>query len=198
MLEILALYHFGKKIGEAAEEKGYGGILFILLFVGCWFVGEFVGCFLGLALYNNSMGMAYFLGIVSAIVGGILAFMVVAVLPNTTEDRFDSQGRHVVPKKRRKRRPRPVEDDSYREKFQPKPQKLDELEIIDDYEVEIVEEDEEVKKPAPRKAPPRPPVRKPAADTDPSRIKKPEQKAPPRPPLRKPNPNRDGLCPPER
>lgn len=158
---------------------------------------KFAGAFLGI-LFLGSRAAAYGLAFLLAISGGIFAFVLVSLLPNTNEDRFEPLGHRRVPKKNRKRRPRPVEDDSYREKFQPRKEKLDELEVIDeDYEVEILEEEEE-KQRQPKKTPPRPPQRKPAADADPSHVKPPERKPSLRPPMRKPNPNRDGFRPPER
>jgi hypothetical protein len=40
MLEILVIYFFGKKVGSIAEDKGYNRILFIVVFAGCWLMGD--------------------------------------------------------------------------------------------------------------------------------------------------------------
>lgn len=200
MLEILLLIFLSKKIAASAEEKGYGGVLFILLFLGCWIGGEIFGIILGTILFHSAIE-AWGLGVGLALAGTIFSFVVVAVLPNNNEDRFDSLGRHRIRGGKRRKRRRPIEDvdDSYREKFQPRrrQEETDDLEIIEEDELEIIEE-EEVKKPLPRKPLPQPPARKPTANSDNARIQKPEQKLPPRPPLRKPGPPKDGPRPPAR
>lgn len=203
MLEILLLIFLSKKIAANAEEKGYGGVLFVLLFLGCWIFGEIAGGILGILLFQNFL-TAWVVGVASAFGGTIFAFSVVALLPNNSEERFDSLGRHrITGKSRPRRRPRAKRDDSFREKFQPRRQEVEELEIIED-DLEIIEDDLEIieeaeaKKPPPRKIPQRPPVRKPPTGSDGARIQKPQQKIPPQPPLRKPGTNRDGSRPPER
>ncbi len=189
MLEILIIIFFGKKVGSIATEKGHSGILYTILFVGCWFFGEIAGFVLGFA-FLQSTGMVYGLALLLAVLGALFAYLVATLLPDSRDERFDSLGRPRVRGKRRKR-PRPIEDEdeSYREKAPPRRrEELDELEVIEDEE-EILEL-EEVQEP-PRKASPRPPVRKPSAGAGPSGITKPDRKIPPRPPQRKPNPDRD-------
>jgi|SRR5579871_1778258 len=154
MLEILIIYFCGKKVGEIASEKGYSGILFTILFVGCWFFGEIFGAILGAILFG---GLAvYMLALFLAIGGGMFAFLVAVILPAQQDDLRPRR------KRRRPRRPIEVEDDSYREKVRPRERVVD-VEDLEEVEDDIVEVEEV--QPAPR----RQAIRKPDPNRDRSR-----------------------------
>src|SRR5262245_31195397 len=48
MIEVLLLYHLGTRIAARARHKGRAASPFVLLLIGVWLAGEFVGGGLGL------------------------------------------------------------------------------------------------------------------------------------------------------
>jgi hypothetical protein len=138
MLEILLLYALGKNIAEKAEDQGKGGVLFVILLVVLWFLGEIVGAAVGMIVTGDKL-YAYLYGIGGAAVGAILAYTILAVIP-LFESALQERPR---PRKRRRRVPRrPAED---REDGGRRRRKSDEDEPYEDL---VVEEDE---KPRPRR-----------------------------------------------
>ena len=79
MLEIIFLIWFGRKLATIAKSKGRSGA-WAVLGVGLWVGGEVIGFIVGTAL-NMEMG-AYVVGIVSAIVGAVISYVVVSQLPD--------------------------------------------------------------------------------------------------------------------
>ncbi len=153
MLEILIIYVCGKKVGEIAGEKGYSGILFTILFIACWFIGEVLGGVIGFLLFGEGCAV-YILALFLAIGGGLCAFLVAVILPAQQDERLRPRR-----KRRKPRRPIEVEDDSYREKVRPRER------VVDVEDLEVVEDDsadEKQVKPAPR----RQAIRKPDPNRD--------------------------------
>jgi hypothetical protein len=105
MLEILAIYFLGKKVGESAARKGYSQGLFTALFVGLWFLGEIFGFIVGFALMRGrqGIGVPYGIALVMAVLGAFTAFIVVMLLPES--------GRRRRRRRRVRRVRRPVRDD---------------------------------------------------------------------------------------
>jgi hypothetical protein len=166
MLEILIIIFGARKASEVAGEKGCSGFLFGLLFVVCWIGCEILGFVLGLGLYGNKFG-AYGLAVLGAFGGGILPFLVLAVMPEVGTNRFDSMGRYIAPKSRSRRRAEPRrerrEDDRYTEKPRRRREEIVDLVPVDDEEILDVEE---VRDEPPRKAQRRVPPRRPSSSRD--------------------------------
>jgi len=93
MLEILILWHFCKKVGSYARERGRQAIGYQLLVVAMWFGMEFIGLAAGYTLSHGDAGMAYLFGVAGA-VGGLIAAIVIA---KTRSNLAEPQGFAVMP-----------------------------------------------------------------------------------------------------
>jgi hypothetical protein len=127
MLEILILYHFGKKVGETAESKGYSGVAFTVAFVAMWFLAEAAVVIPGVAAVSDRRALLcgiYLLALVMAMVSGFTVYVLLLFLPDLQTDQrltaldFDHQGRPVRGKRRR---PRPKFDDEEQPRRRPRP-----------------------------------------------------------------------------
>jgi hypothetical protein len=135
MLEILMIYHFGKKVGETASEKGYPGALFTVLFVVLWFFGEAVVVIPGAAMAEARGGMlcgVYILALMAAAVASFSVYLLVLLLPDAQGSRrltaldYDHAGNPVRRRKRRGGRPKFDDDEE-----EPRPRRRREAEFDD-------------------------------------------------------------------
>jgi len=133
MLEIACLVYGSMRIKETADNKGYPGVLFILLFIGMWFGGEIFGLIFGIIISGGKADLCigYICAVLGALAGGGTAFLIVAILPEREGNRrWDHLGRPIVPggydcsRPRRRRRPRDLDiDDDYKDKFSDRPRR---------------------------------------------------------------------------
>lgn len=98
MLEILLLVALCRKIGEAARAKGRSAGGYQLMLVAFWFGGEIGVALLGAVVSYLVLGpqdedgllcFMYVLALVGAAVGALLAFQIVARLPDADRARDD-------------------------------------------------------------------------------------------------------------
>ncbi|MEO6392595.1 MAG: hypothetical protein ABIP75_12135 [Pyrinomonadaceae bacterium] len=84
MLEILALIHLTRRIGEIVAEKGRKTFGYKLMAVALWIGGEFVSAVLG-AVIAQVMGwpsaIAYLFALIGAVIGAGIAFLIAKQLP---------------------------------------------------------------------------------------------------------------------
>ncbi len=115
MLEILAFYVLGRKIGRIAADKGRDGNVFTALFVGVWLLGEVGGLLFGLALTGSHTPFLvhYAIGLLGAGGGAFLVYTIVVSLPDTPfgegKRNRDDRPRRVKAGAGRKRPRRPAE-----------------------------------------------------------------------------------------
>jgi hypothetical protein len=103
MLEILILISLCRKIGEAARAKGRSAGGYQLMLVAFWFGGEVGVGLLGGIIIAVAFGgqeedgvfwFVYILAILGAALGALLAFQIVAHLPDPGErDEYDDRRR---------------------------------------------------------------------------------------------------------
>jgi|LSQX01.1.fsa_nt_gb O-antigen ligase len=81
MVEIIAIWMLAKKNSRIAKEKGYTGFWFALLTIFSWVFFEICGIIIAGILFGESL-VVYLIGILSAILGGVISHIVVRVLKN--------------------------------------------------------------------------------------------------------------------
>lgn len=93
MLEILIIIVGSGKVAEMAENKGYSGTLFRILFILGWFFGALMGLLIG-GVWSASRGASgpdFCIFFICYLMGGCLAIgavaLLVAVLPEPTRER---------------------------------------------------------------------------------------------------------------
>jgi membrane associated rhomboid family serine protease len=97
MIEILILISLSKNIAAKAREKGRSGGAFVVLLLALWIGGELFGAILGcvvslVALDDDepNMLMCYAGALGGAIVGAVVAFLIVkAIAPTYSRDEDD-------------------------------------------------------------------------------------------------------------
>jgi hypothetical protein len=123
MIEILLIIFLAKKIGNVAEARGYGRILFQAMLVLFWFGGELFGAIFGAVLGSDRTGEApfgaiYLFALLGAAAGAIAAFTIASFLPEQSRSRSymdDYRDYDGAPRARRRRRPRYEEDEEERD-----------------------------------------------------------------------------------
>ncbi len=85
MLEIILVIFLAKRIGKIAEKKGHKKRPNIIFFVVMWIAGEIIGALLGAFLAKGQIYTTYFLALIGAAVGAMIAFRIV----NNLDDRSD-------------------------------------------------------------------------------------------------------------
>ena len=75
MLEILALWHLTKKVGQMVEEKGRKSGWYKALTVFLWFGGEIFGGIVGALLLGDGIGL-YLLALAGAASGAATAYLI--------------------------------------------------------------------------------------------------------------------------
>jgi hypothetical protein len=89
MLEILFLYYFGKKIGEAVRAKGHNALGYQIMGIAFWFGGEFAGACLGFGIAGadeSAQCIAYIIALIGAAAGAGIAWLIVNNLSPKTPD----------------------------------------------------------------------------------------------------------------
>ncbi len=83
MLEFVIVYLLAKKIGGIVEDKGRKGTSYKWLTAGLWFGGEILGFMIGFSVIgaNESLLAAYPFGLVGAIGGVAIAWMLASQVP---------------------------------------------------------------------------------------------------------------------
>lgn len=96
MIELIALFILGRKIGDAAADRGYGTKLgrYRILLVLSWFGGEIAGVLIGL-IFSRSVFIFYPLGLAGAVIGARIAFQTVKRLPVQEPSRAKTNGSAV-------------------------------------------------------------------------------------------------------
>jgi hypothetical protein len=82
MLEILLLIFLSKKIGTMAETKGHSKVTYRVLTFVSWFFFEFVGAIIGLLIFGNNGYEFYLIGLLCAVGGYGLMYVIVNALPD--------------------------------------------------------------------------------------------------------------------
>lgn len=84
MLEIILVIYLSRRIGKIAEAKGHKRRPNIIFFVVMWFACEIIGVLLGLFLFKGNIQIAYFMALLGAAVGAMIAFRIVNRLEDLT------------------------------------------------------------------------------------------------------------------
>lgn len=100
MLEILLLFRLSKSIGAMAEERGLSKVLYIVLLVVFWFIGEIGGGLMGAVIGTVAFDMdepmipAVIGAIAGAACGAALAFALVTLHSPRPRRTFEDEEEH--------------------------------------------------------------------------------------------------------
>lgn len=86
MLEILALVHLTRRIGEIVSAKGRKPFRYKLMAVGLWVGGEVFGFIAGavvVAFTGWPEPVMYLFGLIGAVLGAITAYFIAKTVPPT-------------------------------------------------------------------------------------------------------------------
>jgi ammonia channel protein AmtB len=75
MLEILALYWLGKRVGAITKEKGHDSAIYVIITIMLWFGGEIAGFVFGLIL-TDSECISYMFALIGAVMGAGIAYFI--------------------------------------------------------------------------------------------------------------------------
>ena len=90
MIEIYAIYKFCKLFGQMLRAKHRNPILFQVLFVLLWFLGEFSGAIVFILFFSSqssSPGAAYLGALVGAAGATALMYSIIKQIPTKSPDR---------------------------------------------------------------------------------------------------------------
>lgn len=80
------VFYLSRRIGKIAERKGHKRRPNIIFFIVMWIACEFIGALAGLFLFKGNYRIAYFVALLGAAVGAMIAFRVVNRLEDLNGD----------------------------------------------------------------------------------------------------------------